>query len=81
MVDKLALTLYCRADSEVTSSAAGSTAILGVCDVQNNYGSGEAQVAALRGLSVKIDAGEFAAIMGRSGPERRTRLTVRGAVG
>ena len=39
-------------------------------DVWKVYGSGEAQVIALRGVTVDLDRGAFTAIMGPSGPLR-----------
>jgi putative ABC transport system ATP-binding protein len=47
-------------------------AVLELVDVCRVYGSGRLAVTALDGVSLRVDAGEFVAVMGPSGSASRT---------
>ncbi len=55
-------------------------ALVEIVDVVKAYGQGAAEVQALRGVSVEIDAGEFTVISGPSGSGKSTLLNLIGCL-
>ena len=49
-------------------------------NLTKQYGTGEAAVTAVRGISFGMEEGEFVAIMGESGSGKSTLLTMLGAL-
>jgi lipoprotein-releasing system ATP-binding protein len=57
-----------------------SGSLLQVEDLAKTYGSGEAETRVLRGLSLSLDRGEMAALLGPSGSGKSTLLTILGTL-
>jgi ABC-type lipoprotein export system ATPase subunit len=55
-------------------------AVIAFRDVTKIYGHGEAEVHALDGIDLRIDAGEFAAVMGPSGSGKSTAMNIIGCL-
>ncbi|BCJ46718.1 macrolide ABC transporter ATP-binding protein [Actinoplanes ianthinogenes] len=57
-----------------------SRAVLEVRDLKKIYGTGEATVHALRGVSMTVHRGDYVAIMGSSGSGKSTLMNILGAL-
>lgn len=56
------------------------TELLDLHDLVKTYGTGEAETRVLRGLSLRMNTGEFAALLGPSGSGKSTLLTILGTL-
>ena len=56
------------------------SALVQVTDLVKTFGSGEAETRVLRGLSLTLEAGEMAALLGPSGSGKSTLLTILGTL-
>lgn len=56
------------------------TTLLETCDLFKTYGAGDTATRVLRGLSLHLDQGELAALLGPSGSGKSTLLTILGTL-
>ncbi len=61
-------------------NSAHSPAMIELSQVTKFYGEGEGEVRALRGIDLRIEAGEFVAVMGPSGSGKSTCMNILGCL-
>jgi putative ABC transport system ATP-binding protein len=64
----------------VTGMPSSRTPVIELSQVTKVYGHGEGQVRALRGIDLRIDAGEFVSVMGPSGSGKSTCMNILGCL-
>jgi putative ABC transport system ATP-binding protein len=64
----------------MTGMPSSQLPVIQLSQVGKVYGQGEGQVRALRGIDLRIDAGEFVAVMGPSGSGKSTCMNILGCL-
>jgi putative ABC transport system ATP-binding protein len=64
----------------MTGMPATPTPVIELSQVTKTYGQGEGQVRAIRGVDLRINAGEFVAVMGPSGSGKSTCMNILGCL-
>jgi putative ABC transport system ATP-binding protein len=69
-----------QASIETQALTPGQPTVIEIHNVHRTYDLGEVQVHALRGVSLKVERGEFVAIMGASGSGKSTFMNIMGCL-